>query len=318
MPVRPSVLIAAPLLLVADASAQPAQCVAEMGRIGYTDPVSIVEIARDPIPLADGAVLAHEVVEIAPLGWMLPAELSLPAPHALTYPAGTALQPMGMDGDGTQQCLPMAEPGAEALAFAASPLPSGHFVQPCLVDSDGDGRAERVDIMAGNRARHVPTRELLHSIRLAEPVLLIAHPLGLPERRIFLHRRISVAASDGMIRLIIAHAIQEQAGGDRVGQFVARADGRQTFVPVPSPPQSVQMTGNGYVASAYEGRTVLTLVDGATGVVGGLPYRIDRYAEGWRFQPMASRFAPWAFARCDGSGLMLGPRVALDSGGTAR
>lgn len=318
MVMRRTMTVILPMLIVADAAAQPAQCVADVATIGYTAPVPIVGIARDAVPLVDGATLAHEVMEVAPRGWMLAEPLTLTEAVRLTYPAGTPLRPEQRTGDVTTLCMPQIDASSASSDGAAARLWSSGFVQPCLVDGDGDGRAERVDIMVGNRALHVPTRELLQSLTLADPVALVAHPLGLPERRLYLHRRITLSANDGVMRLNISHAIQAQEPTPALGEFSTNTDGESVFRLIPSPPHPVMMTGNSYFSSAQEGRIALSLVDGMEGIVAGLPYRIARYPSGWRFEPMASRFAPWVHARCDGSGFSFGPRVALDSGGTGR
>ena len=311
---RPILAFAVPLLIgAAQPAAAPEACDAARENGVHIAPLPIVDVARDPIPIADHMPVAHEVVQIATKGWLLGSALRVPGPERLVYPAGTPLDPDHARAPG-ELCLPLARP-----PFGLIPDPErrgpGAYVQPCLADMDGDGAYERIDIFAGDSAMHVPTRRPIRSETLAVPQSLIADPLGLATSRRYVHREVTAyvdgpVAAGTIVRLRIAHAFQDQDRYDPAGapasSFVAGADGTSVYRLVPGPPHPVSMTGNGYYGAANDPDATIVIADGAEVMAGGLKFRIDQYSHGWTIQPQAYRFPPWVHYDCDGRRVELG------------
>lgn len=304
------ILVALPLLTGAAAPAGPDACEAVREGGVHVAPIPIVDIARNPIPLADHMPVAHEVAQVGVEGWLLGSELRVPGPDGLVYPAGTPLEPDYM-GDGRALCLPVARPPFSA-ADETPPRWSPIYIKACLADADRDGLHERIDVFAGNSAMHVPTRKLVHSEPLAVPQRLAPDPLGRAESRRYVHREVTAyldgpVTAGARVRLRIAHALQDQdRHAAREGSFVPGPVGTHLYRPAAPLPFPVSMTGYGYYAAENDADAIVTVAEGAEVTVGGLKFRIDHYTHGWTIEPQATRFPPWIRYGCGGRSIILG------------
>jgi hypothetical protein len=308
---RKAVLLVLPLLLgAAPGSAAPDTCEGWEENGVHIAPIPIVDIARNPIPIADHMPVTHEVAQIATKGWLLDRELRIPGPEKLVYPAGTPLEPDDMERS-DRLCLPLARPPF-GVAPPTGPRHIGPYVEACLADGDGDGLHERIDIFAGDSALHVPKRDLARSEVLAVPQRLAPDPLGLPRSRRYVHREVT-AYVDGPVvegatlRLRIAHAFQDQDRyGMAEGSYAPDPDGTHRYRPAPPLPFPVSMTGYNYYGAPNDADATVIIADGAEVEVGGLKFRIDHYSHGFTLEPQAYRFPEWIRFGCGGRSVVLG------------
>jgi hypothetical protein len=302
------IALALPLLLGLQAQREPEDCRVWEGREAWTEPVAVGPIAAHrPVDVATDAVLAHEVVRIAHRGWRLGAELRLPLDDVYVYPVGTALGPQHLFAPQRtiHMCLPrvpaeISPPPAFRRQFATGML-------PCLVDRDGDGRYEQVDLHDTYFGMHVPQVRLARSVQLPVPVQLTEDLTGVESNRHHLHRRITSIITVNAVWLAVEHAFQEPERGGDIGSFVDGPGGAHVYqlpepVLLPPEPTGGPLT---YAVDADETRSV-KLIHGAVVEAGGVHFRVARRGNGWTMIPLESRFPRWIRFGCSGRSLILG------------
>jgi hypothetical protein len=274
------------LVLLGQAAAPAAPCAIEFGVLDVIGaPLPIERIAAGtPIPLATGAVLASESMQIATRMWRSAGPIGLPD-YRFTYPAGTRVTAL-MSPRGEERCLRDARPPAQGG-------PAGRDVIPCLIDADADGRFEAADIVttnmvmpyAGTRPRFRPTRR----VPLAAPVTLAEDQQGVASSRQRVHRRLRVVS----------------AGADRIEVVAEQAlQGTPGLIEVPpgGVPARVQPGPIEWRTSGAP-RTV-ALTEGASQRTGGVAFRFARAAGGgWTATALDPAFPQWIEHRCGGTSM---------------
>lgn len=250
------------------------------------------------------AVVAEEAVQIAQRGWMLGAELRLPG-EGLAFPAGTSLAP----GHVVRQsrCLPLA-PHAGAEADERCSYGRGRLA--CLIDGKGDGAYEQVQMLGTDYAMHVPQERPYRMIALPTPARIVENPLGQPETRRQVLRRIEIGEVRGDTALLrVVHAFRDPARSQERGTWDSEADGTKVYRLPPPIPVPIDRSDSGWTSGSDEHRTI-NLAQDAEVEVGGLRLRIERPSPsrppGWNIVAMAPNFPRWIHYGCGGRSIRLG------------
>lgn len=306
------IALALPLLLSLQAQREPEDCRAWEGRDTWIEPLVVAGIAAHrPVEVAADAVLAHEVVRLAHQGWRLGAELRLPLDEVYVYPVGTAIGPQHLFAPQRtiRMCLPRVPEEIAPPPIRGNRLGTGML--PCLVDRDGDGRYEQVDLHDTDFNAHVPRVWLARSVQLPVPAMVTADPEGLEWPRYHFHRRIrSSEIEGGAVWLLVDHTSHELERRDDNGSFVDGPGGAHLYqppAPAPPPPDPAGEQLFPYFLNGKETRSV-RLVHGAVVEAGGLRFRVARRGEGWTMTPLASWFPRWIRFGCGGRSIIYGVR----------
>ena len=297
-------LPALPLLLAMAPPPAAEDCRAWAGEGVHVDPVPLAGIAAgSPVHVQIDAIVAEEVVQIAEQGWMLAADLHLPG-EGLAFPAGTNLAP----GYAARRplCLPLA-PEAGAVGGAWRAYGRGRLA--CLIDGDGDGGYEQVQMLRTDYAMHVPQARPYRMIAMPAPVRLAQNPLGRPDTRRHVFRRIEVGEVSGDSAVLrVLHALRDPDRPAESGRWESEGDGL-VYRLTPQPPAPIDRRDFDWRANMSEERTIALAQDEQV-EVGGLRLRVERPSPsrppGWNLVPLAQHFPRWIHYGCGGRSLRLG------------
>lgn len=245
-------------------------------------PLPLEAVAVDvPVSIAPDTVIALEVAQVASRMWRTQQELHLPGLN-FTYPAGIRVTAM-RSHRGDERCLRDAVPAGTG--------PRRGEVIPCLLDEDGDGRFETVEIFnlnaiipyAGTTPRFRPRQR----VSLSEPVTMEEDPQGVGSSRIRIHRRLRVTEMGGdAITVVVEHATQSARA------LMSYPVGGGGPSPVPLGEISFRTSG---------APRAVALIDDAVNQIGGLRFRVERAANGWTLTPLDRVFPEWLAYRCWGT-----------------
>jgi len=297
-------LLALPLLL-AMAPPEAEDCTSNDWPEPHVDPILLsgIESGRR-VHVEDNAVVAEEAVQIAQRGWMLGAALDLPG-EGILFPAGTILSEESVAHQ--PHCLPLAPSEAEAEAAVRRLPMRGRLA--CLIDGNGDGAFEQVQMFGADYAMHVPRVRPYRLIALPAPVRLVENPLGQPGTRRHILRRIEIGpVRGGTAVLRVLHAFRDAPPEGEGGTWQREAGGLVFRLTQPAP-VPIDRSDNGWSSNTSEER-IVTLADQAQVVVGGLRLRIERPSPtsppGWNIVALASHFPRWIHYGCGGRTVRLG------------
>jgi hypothetical protein len=296
-------LLALPLLL-AMAPREAEDCTSNAWPEAHIDPILLSDIESGRrVHVEDNAVVAEEAVQIAQRGWMLGAALDLPG-EGMAFPAGTILSAQSVARQ--PHCLPLAPSDAEA-AVRRFPM-RGRLA--CLIDGNGDGAFEQVQMFGADYAMHVPQARPYRLIALPAPVRLVENPLGQPETRRHILRRIEIGpVRGGTAVLRVLHAFRDAPPAGEGGIWDREASGAMVFRLTQPAAVPIDRSDNGWSSNTSEER-IVTLADQAQVEVGGLRLRIERPSPssppGWNIVTLAPYFPRWVHYGCGGRSVRLG------------
>ena len=302
-------LVALPLLFTLPAQRDPLdQCEAWQESDFQVAPILVSRVAADrPVPLADYAVLATEIFQVATRGLNLGRDLLVPLDTPILFPAGTPLRPVNAMQRFDALCLPLIPP---SIAPPPSTARQGTGLLVCPSDADHDGRYDQVDLYDTDFRMHVPQVNFVRSVTLDAPLPLVEDPEGRDRTRRHIHRRIEAFPVRGdTARLLVQHAFHDLDLPEPPGEFVAGPDGVLAWragavQPAPAEPDDGNLP---YRLSDTEQPAEVTLADGATVEAGGLAFRVARAGNAWTMTPLADRFPGWIRFGCGGRSIILGP-----------
>jgi hypothetical protein len=301
-------VLALPLLAAMAPPGEAEDCRAWAEGGVHIDPILLSGIADRRVHVEIDAIVAEEVVQIAERGWMLGAALSLPG-EGLTYPAGTILAPAYAARQ--PLCLPLAPPpGAESGAESGRWRAYGRGRLACLIDSNGDGAFEQVQMLGTDYAMHVPQARPYRMIALSAPARLVENPLGRPGTRRHVLRRIEIGAVSGDTALLrVLHAFRDPDRSQSEGAWESETDGTKIYRLAPPIPVPIDRSDSGWRSQSNEERTIALAQDSEV-EVGGLRLRIERPSPsrppGWNIVPLARHFPRWIHYGCGGRSIRVG------------
>ena len=293
-------VLALPLLLLTlQGQAAPSPPCARLpdDRLPHLAPEFVGPGARGaPVPVADGTIFARDAAETVMQAWRLPTELRIQTGGLiLVYPEGLEIRPVGYN-ELHRICLPAATP--------RRPRRAGRL-QPCLVDGDGDGRFEQIEVRAWNPGMQIIRVRIADRQTLARPLRPGPEPAGAALSRTRYQR--------GLIMRVLRPDRVDLAVRYRSFSLVTREDrdrpGRWTGAPgevqhwQPPPPPTVAAPEPSYISwNGPNGPGDWIAVPLRPGIVEahGLRIRVARAGAGWTMQVVGDRSRPWLRLACDG------------------
>ncbi len=292
-------VLALPLLLVLQGQSAPHQSCARLpaDRLPLLAPVPAGPGPRGaPVPVTDGIIFGREAVRTAMRTWRLPAEVRVRTGGlTLIYPAGLEVRPERYD-QLHRICLPAAS--------SVRPRRGGRL-QPCLVDGDGDGRFEQIEVRAWSPAMHIARVRVEDRQSLASPVRPQPDPAGATlsltqHQRGLIMRVLRPDRVDFAVRYS-AFSLVTLGDRDRPGRWTGAPGQVQHWQPPPPPtvaatePPTISWDGpNG------PGDWIAVQLRPGIVEVHGLRIRIARAAGGWTMQVVGDRNPAWLRLACDG------------------